>query len=93
MQQDLRHTMLRTLFHAQPVDMEALEGPIETELTRAARGSISNAGQIVNSENEFDEGDFKPKKAENQAKKQAAAKLKKARKTERKRKTAARKRK
>jgi len=93
MQQDLRHTVLRTLFHAQPMDITQLDQPTETELTRAARGSISNANQITNNEEEFEEADFKPKNAENQAKKQAQSKLKKARKTERKRKTAARKRK
>jgi len=93
MQHDLRHTVLRTLFHSQPVDLAMLDEPIETELTRAARGSISNASQIVNNQNEFDEGSFVPKKVESDAKKQAAEKLKKARKIERKRKTQARKRK
>ncbi|MBC7581756.1 preprotein translocase subunit SecA [Aeromicrobium sp.] len=93
MQQDLRHGVLRTLFHAQPVDMESLNTPVETELTRAARGSISNASQITQAEEEFDEGSFKPKKTEVEEKQKAAAKLKKTRKTERKRKTQARKRK
>jgi len=93
MQQDLRHTTLRTLFHAEPIDPALLDQPTETELTRAARGSISNANQITDGDEEFEEADFKSKKSENQAKKQAATKLKKARKTERKRKTAARKRK
>jgi preprotein translocase subunit SecA len=93
MQQNLRHTMLRTLFHAQPVDIDALEGPVETELTRAARGSISNAGQITASQDEFDEGDFSSKKTESAAKKQVAAKQKKAKKAERQRKVQARKRK
>jgi len=93
MQHDLRHSMLRTLFHSQPVDPSMLDQPVETELTRAARGSISNAGQITASEQEFDEGDFKPKKAESQARKQAQVKHKKARKAERQRKTKARKRK
>jgi preprotein translocase subunit SecA len=93
MQNDLRHNVLRTLFHAQPVDMERLDAPVETELTRAARGSISNASQINNNEEEFTEGSFKPKKTEVDEKRKAAQKLKKARKTERKRKTQARKRK
>ncbi len=93
MQADLRHGVLRTLFHAQPVDMERLDAPVETELTRAARGSISNASQITNNENEFDERSFKPKATEVDEKRKAAAKIKKARKTERKRKTQARKRK
>lgn len=93
MQRDLRHGVLRTLFHAQPVDMEHLNAPVETELTRAARGSISNASQISSNEDEFTEGSFKPKKTEVDEKRKAAQKTKKARKTERKRKTNARRRK
>ena len=93
MQQDLRHNVLRALMHAEPIDISRLDQPIETELTRAARGSISNANQITDAETEFEESDFKSKKVDNQAKKQAATKLKKTRKTERKRKTQARKRK
>jgi preprotein translocase subunit SecA len=93
MQTDLRHNVLRTLFHAQPVDIERLDAPVETELTRAARGSISNASQINQNQEEFSEGSFKPKKTEVDEKRKAAAKHKKARKTERKRKTQARKRK
>ena len=93
MQHDLRHSVLRTVFHAQPVDVESLNAPVETELTRAARGSISNAGQIVNDEQEFDEGDFNPKKAEADVRKQTQDKLKRARKAERQRKSKARKRK
>ena len=93
MQTDLRHGVLRTLFHAQPVDIERLDAPVETELTRAARGSISNASQINRNEEEFSEGSFKPKKTEVDEKRKAAQKIKKARKTERKRKTQARKRK
>jgi len=93
MQHDLRHTVLRTVFHAQPVDLAALEGPIETELTRAARGSISNASQIQTDEDQFSESSFVPKKTEAASKKKAAEKRKHDRKTERKRKTQARKRK
>lgn len=93
MQQDLRHNVLRTLFHAQPVPMEMLEQPIETELTLAARGSVSNANQITTAEQEFGETDFKVRKTESQAKKVAQTKHKKARKQERKRRTTARRRK
>jgi preprotein translocase subunit SecA len=93
MQADLRHGVLRTLFHAQPVDIQSLDAPVETELTRAARGSISNAGQITQADEEFGEGSFRPKQTEIEEKRKAAAKIKKARKTERKRKTQARKRK
>jgi preprotein translocase subunit SecA len=92
MQHDLRHGTLRTLFHAQPVDAAALQGPVETELTRAARGSISNASQIVETDNQLDEKSFKPKRTEVEEKRRAAERAKKARKTERNRKTQARKR-
>jgi hypothetical protein len=81
------------LYHAEPVPMEDLERPAETELTRAARNSISNANQITTAETEFGEADFSnSRQAQDEAKK-AAVKRKKARKTERKRKTAARRRK
>jgi len=93
MQHDLRHSVLRTLFHSEPVALDALDEPTETEFTRAARGSISNASQIQNGQEEFDEGDFNTKKAESQAKKQTAEKIKKARKVERQRKTKAKARK
>lgn len=96
MQQDLRHDVLRALYHAQPVDMVP-EELHETALTRAARSSTNNAGVINQANDEFHETDFRPSrdsvKAEQDAVKQAADKRKKARKTERKRKTAARKRK
>ncbi len=85
MQLTLRHDVLRTLFHAQPVANEALDRPIETELTRAARASVDNADQIVEGE-EFVETDFVPAKQEREAKKTQTAKRKKARKQERQRK-------
>ena len=93
MQNNLRHDVVRALFHAQPVQMENLNQPTETELTRAARQSISNAGQITDAEQEFEAADFKNKKAESEAKKQTQTKQKKARKAERQRKSKARKRK
>ncbi|MEO6513473.1 MAG: preprotein translocase subunit SecA [Candidatus Saccharimonadales bacterium] len=91
MQNMLRHDVTMYLFNAVPV--EDLEQPTETELTRAARRSISNADQITTTETEFDEKDFVTKKQVNDDAKKADLKRKKARKTERKRKTAARKRK
>ncbi len=54
----LRHDVLRTLFNAEPVAEEKLDQPIETELTRAARGSVDNADRIIEAE-EFEEEDFK----------------------------------
>ncbi|MGB4759230.1 MAG: preprotein translocase subunit SecA [Candidatus Saccharimonadales bacterium] len=93
MQKELRHEVVRALFFAQPVAAGDLDQPVETELTRAARGSISNASRVNDGGESFDEADFKPKREEDAAKKKAAEKRKKAKKTERKRKTAARRRK
>lgn len=91
MQQSLRHEVVRALFHAEPVAAEDLERPTETELTRAARNSISNAGDVVEGEVEFDESDFEEKKAAKA--KTTSTMRKKANKAERQRKTKARKRK
>ena len=93
MQMNLRHDVLRALFHAQPVDMEQIDRPTETELTRAARRSVDNVNRINEDETEFEEKDFKTGKSDQQAKKLAGEQRKKSRKQERKRKTQARKRK
>lgn len=92
MQHDLRHEVVRSLFHAEPVDPSELDEPVETELTLAARQSISNAGDIIEGDTEYGEDDFsglsnatKPKST---SKKRA-----KANKAERQRKSKARKRK
>ncbi len=92
MQITLRHQVVRGLFHAQPITGDDLLRATETELTRAARGSVDNANQINNNAKEFDEGDFGDKKTDEPKKKQSAT-IKKARKTERKRKTTAKRRK
>src|SRR6185312_14185288 len=47
MQNTLRHDVVRTLFHAQPIAQEDLDRAIDTDLTRAAAGSIDNASQIL----------------------------------------------
>jgi preprotein translocase subunit SecA len=91
MQARLRHDVVAMLFRAEPIPEEDLEQPTETELTRAARQSISNANQIVANQKEFDEGDFKDKKKSDA--KKASEKRKKAHKNERKRKAQARRRK
>ncbi len=91
MQETLRHDVVRALFHAQPVSVDALDAPAETALTRAARGSVGNVNQIQEGDQEFREADFKDKKAA-QAKKENNNR-KKARKAERQRKSKARKRK
>jgi preprotein translocase subunit SecA len=96
MQHDLRHDVVRALFHAEPIDADELDEPIETELTRAARNSISNADAIMAEGTEFAEGDFvsgetgkkAPTKVASTSKKRA-----KANKAERQRKAKARKRK
>ncbi len=93
MQQTLRHEVVRALFHAQPIDESQLDQAVETELTRAARGSIDNANRLSEAGDEFEEADFVSKKNAQSEQKVAAEKRKKARKTERKRKTVARKRK
>jgi preprotein translocase subunit SecA len=93
MQSDLRHDVVRTLFHAQPISQEELDRATETELTRAARGSVENANQITSAEVEFEATDFADKAATQAAHTQATSARKKARKQERKRKSAARRRK
>ena len=93
MQISLRHEVLRSLFYAQPVSQEELDRAIETDLTRAARGSVDNARQIVTSEKEFDEADFTASKDELAIAKKKANAIKKKRKSERKRKTVAKRRK
>ncbi len=93
MQLTLRHDVLRAIFHAQPISQEDLERATETDLTRAARGSIENASQITTAETEFEATDFSDKKEVIETKKKQLNDRKKARKVERKRKTAAKRRK
>jgi preprotein translocase subunit SecA len=92
MQASLRHEVVRALFNAEPVAEEDLNRPIETELTRAARNSNSNAGEIIEGDAEFEEADFAEKKAASKAKSTSKARQK-ANKAERQRKAKARKRK
>lgn len=84
MQETLRHDVVRAIFHAQPVDADDLDEPIETELTRAARKSVANADKILEAE-EFHEVDFVPKKSGQIAKNLESQKRKKLRKAERQR--------
>jgi len=92
MQANLRHEVVRTLFNAQPVDIADLNQPTETELTRAARQSVSNIDNISEADDEFTEADFAAKQAAKPKQSQPATR-KKARKAERQRKSKARKRK
>ena len=82
LQLTLRHEVIRTLFHAQPVDEAALERAVETELTRAARSSVDNAGQILEAES-FEEADFQILPASPTVKTVSKTERKKARKAER----------
>jgi len=93
LQNSLRHDVLRTLFHAEPVAPEDLDRATDTDLTRAARGSVENASQITTAEVEFEAADFADRKVTAVVKKQQARRLKKARKSERQRKTVAKRRK
>ncbi len=84
MQVALRHDVVRSLFNARPIDQSQLNKSVETELTKAARSSVSNADKIIDAA-DFNEEDFKVKteaveKAED---KKVADKRKKARKTQR----------
>ncbi len=92
LQNTLRHDVVRALFHAQPISQEELDRAIETDLTRAARGSIDNAAQITTSEVEFEAADFVDKQTALENRKKQSTNRKKARKTERQRKTAGKKR-
>lgn len=85
MQLQLRHDIVRTLSHAQPLDSVVTDRVVETELTRAARGSVDNASQVVEAE-EFRETDFTPARSEEAHEAKLKAARKKARKAERQRK-------
>ena len=86
MQLTLRHEIVRAIMHAQPLESQ-LQEVVETDLTRAARSSVDNARQIVQTEH-FEEADFKTGKDESAATDQARLhnQRKKARKAERQRK-------
>ncbi|MDQ3093802.1 MAG: preprotein translocase subunit SecA [bacterium] len=58
MQQDLRHDVLRTIFHAEPIDADQIDRPVETELTRAARNSVSGADKIIELDDTLTADDF-----------------------------------
>jgi preprotein translocase subunit SecA len=99
MQIKLRHDVLQVLFHSEPVAEDA-RGPVETELTRAARSSVDNANRITTAEQEFEASDFKNMSTDNKNAGLAVTsavkdveRRKKARKQERKRKTVAKRRK
>jgi preprotein translocase subunit SecA len=76
MQATLRHEVIRVLYHAQPINLDDLNRPVETELTRAARKSVDNADRITEAE-EFSEVDFTSATAEKADKKQVKTKKQK----------------
>jgi preprotein translocase subunit SecA len=86
MQLNLRHEVIKLLFHAKPLDESQLDRAVDTELTRAARGSVDNADRIVDNQEEFHEEDFVPKTPGQTEYRQSHKKIKKARKAERQRK-------
>ncbi len=85
MQAVLRHDIVRGIMHAQPVSEAEAERAVETELTRAARGSVDNAAQVTSAE-EFEESDFLSTREEQVQTARFKAERKKARKAERQRK-------
>jgi preprotein translocase subunit SecA len=83
MQAELRHEIVRSISHAQPVDT-SLTQAVDTDLTRAAQGSVDNASQITTAEI-YESSDFKSEKKEIEEEARAHSKRKKARKAERQR--------
>jgi preprotein translocase subunit SecA len=94
MQMVLRHEVVRAIMHAQPIDQEVLQQTVETDLTRAAKGSVDNAGEILKAET-YDEADFEVNKAGSAeiARAQVHNQRKKARKVERQHKKQAKRKK
>ncbi len=93
MQGTLRQEVIQALFNAEPVTEDELYRPVETELTRAARGSVDNADRIIEAE-EFHEEDFvTTAEAKATHKKVTHNDRKKAHKAERKRRAKGKKRK
>jgi preprotein translocase subunit SecA len=58
MQQALRHETVHALFHAKPVSQDRLDAAIDTELTRAAKGSVENADKVLSLDSRIDDDDF-----------------------------------
>lgn len=90
MQLSLRHEIVRAIMHAQPLPQQ-LEETVETELTRAARGSVGDPAKVTRAkpEEEIVYDTFAEEKA---AQARLHSKRKKARKAERKRKKTAKRR-
>ncbi len=96
MQLQLRHDVIKALFHARPISERDIDRPIETELTRAARASVDNADKIQQELEEFQEEDFVPRKTAEQpqeSNKKSQNRRRKARKAERQRRKKAKRKK
>lgn len=94
MQLQLRHDVIKALFHARPISEQDMNRPIETELTRAARSSVDNANKIQQDLEEFQEEDFIPRTVvEQEDNKKTQNKRRKARKAERQRRKKAKRKK
>ena len=89
MQNDLRHDLVRAVLHVELSDEIAATGPVETDLTIAARDSVDNNYRIIEAD-EFEEKDFSPSDAI-KSKQQDSKKRKKARKIQRQNKKKGRK--
>lgn len=92
MQVELRTEVLRALYTAHPVSQDLLDVPTETELTRAARNSISNADKILEAE-EFKQSDFAAAKPTLQTPESASESVKQTRNITKKKTTKAKSRK
>src|SRR3989344_5892573 len=84
-QGSLRHDLVRSIMHAQPLDEREMQRAVETELTLAARGSMDKAAEVTSAE-EFKETDFKPEQDELVTESRDRAAKRRSRKAERQRK-------
>jgi len=93
MQDTLRHDIVRAIMRAQPLEAREMAAQtVETDLTRAARGSVDNADRIIEAE-QYEEADFSEAPQEQAKLLKAKAARKKARKAERQRKKKGKRRK
>jgi preprotein translocase subunit SecA len=87
----LRFDVVRHLFHARPINENLLNEPVETDITRAAKSSISNANKIIEGET-LDADDFTKTSLPKTKKTKTPANRRKAHKAERKRRAKGRRR-
>jgi preprotein translocase subunit SecA len=63
MQRQLKHDIVITLMHAEPIDPSKIDAPIETDLTRAAQHSVDNVDEVSEADQDFEQSDFANKKS------------------------------